>query len=208
MQRKTHPKTPSATDKPRFHPTSPFPFKMMHSTTAVLGLIAAVSAIDIHLHNQRNCEGKAAVTCFNVNPNTCCGIMPIEFWSINFLAVPGDWNLDTRAHRGGYCGEVKDGARKRGDVCLLNNGPFSGGGYSFANKKRSGGALFERAAETCSTSECAGYQAPDLLTLEDGTTMNIKGLEESKVVELIKLSTTGVGAEAIPQEFAARINKA
>ena len=134
--------------------------------------------------------------------------MPIEFYSVYFAAVPGDWNLDTRAHRGGYCGEVKDGATKKGDVCLLNNGPFSGGGYSFHNSKRSGGALLERAAETCSTSECASYQAPDLLTLEDGTTMDIKGLEESKVVELIELAMTGAGAEAIPQEFTARVNKA
>ena len=51
-----------------YHPANITLSFKMNSKTAVLGLIAAVSAIDIRLHNQRDCQGKASVACINVNP--------------------------------------------------------------------------------------------------------------------------------------------
>jgi hypothetical protein len=127
--------------------------------TVLLGLAASVSAIDASLRVRSNCDSRSGGhTCTNLNPNVnilsfdksgtplnhkvanvplqnCCGVPSGSYSSLVFYAVPTSWFIEIRGHEGGNCGRVKtvDTISGATEKCL-NNGPYTGAGYSFLCK--------------------------------------------------------------------------
>jgi hypothetical protein len=125
----------------------------------ILGLTAAVSAIDIRTHSEAHCGGNTA-TFLNVKPGRCYANGGTA-WAYSFRAIPASWRLSTRAHAGGNCKELARTENSNGKnwICHGNSNPrnsvpYTGAGYSFINKKRSNSIAFD-------SQDCG---KPDLLT--------------------------------------------
>ena len=142
-----------------------------------LSLLGSVAAIDIWLR----WESGGNVHCSGIAPDHCCGVLgrsDSPFKGIDFQAIPSDWNLVVRGHRGPQCGVIgqSDTSRGRGNV-VLENGPFGGGGYGFASLKRSEGA-----------GGCTEVVRPSVLTLTDGVRYNVTELDDASFAEMVRVS--------------------
>ncbi|KAF1975101.1 hypothetical protein BU23DRAFT_459955, partial [Bimuria novae-zelandiae CBS 107.79] len=144
--------------------------------SVLLSLVAVTTAIDIRLISNSNCNGGVLVSCCNMNPNKCCGVNNAAFRSVQYTAIPTNWNVQTRSYEGGNCNILRGllGPQHSGTVCMNEAdcvARLTGGSYNFSNKKR--GAFN---AEDC---------RPDLLGLADGTTYVVKDLDTDLFDELV-----------------------
>lgn len=152
----------------------------MHFSQILLsGLVASsVSAIDVRRYvTQRACNGNY-IYCPNLQPNTCCGDNSGSnvYGAIACVAVPTNWNIECRGHNGANCAGLSQLQRNfGGDFVCLTNGPFSGGGYGFVNKKR-GVSGEETSSEDCVAPAGAGFG--------DGTTYNLEAMTEEQRAQL------------------------
>ncbi|CAD6446985.1 eff73fd5-285f-4511-952f-7698999bf6ef [Sclerotinia trifoliorum] len=170
--------------------------------TVLLGLAASVSAIDASLRVRGNCDSRSGGhTCTNLNPNNCCGVPSGSYSSLVFYAVPTNWFIEIRGHEGGNCGRVKtvDTISGATEKCL-NNGPYTGAGYSFLSRKREGEQIQEGA---CSASETCTPVKPDQLFLADGQKYNIVDMNTGLLEELTELMENGSITADIPEVFKA-----
>jgi hypothetical protein len=148
----------------------------------ILVLTAAVSAIDIRGHIESHCGGGNVVSFFNVVADRCYATSGIS-WAYSFVAIPRDWTLETRSHRGGNCNEIVHRFNSNGQetVChgaAVNNLDYTGAGFSFLNRKRSENAAFD--GQAC--------EKPDPLTLEGGPSYTLSGLEDATLKTMVKSS--------------------
>ena len=146
----------------------------------ILAFTAAASAIDIRGHDESHCRGNY-VTWINAQPDTCYGNRGGISWAWSFAAIPTNWDIQTRVYEGGLCSRESWTARSlgRGEICMgaeVNNRAYSGAGYSFNGKKSSEGVSPD--AKDC--------VMPDLLTLEDGQTYALKGIDEAEVNTMVR----------------------
>ncbi|KAH9438250.1 hypothetical protein MCOR02_001888 [Pyricularia oryzae] len=172
----------------------------MRFSSIVLGLAAAVSAIDIRGHDQDICRG-GYVACVNIDPNVCCAFDGKA--SIWVAAIPPAWRIRARSMTGGGCSYLATEGDNNGtqDICLAytSRGLRTGARYWFLNLKRA-------EDETCPAAQpeggkCEASVKPNVLGLADGTEYNIEGLSDEKVAEMEKIMATGAGADAMPAEF-------
>lgn len=160
----------------------------MEYFSILLGLSAAVSAIDIRLRSGGGCTG-GYFACTSQNPNTCCYYGQARFPSVGFVAIPTSWHIQVRAWTGGACTTLSIAQTIVGttNVCLNDGSGFarlSGGGYGFVNKKR--GEIGAR--ETCAVDApaCENSVKPNMLVLEDETTkFNIVDMPEDLLTALV-----------------------
>lgn len=144
---------------------------------ALLGLAATAAAIDARLYYNRGCTGNG-VQCGGLNPDTCCPAGGNDFGSVEFRFIPLDWRIEGRGHSGGDCTNLQErGYPSNVDSICLSIGPFSGAGYGFLSRKR-GEADY---------ADCAKR---DQLFFEDGTTFNLADLDDDKVAELVRLTSS------------------
>jgi hypothetical protein len=144
---------------------------------SILALTATVSAIDIRGHFESHCSGNS-FTWTNANPDTCYNGV---FYAFSFLAIPRDWRIQTRVYKDGGCNREDWTARSHGNdyVCMgadTNSQTYSGAGYGFNGRKRSGGIASD--GEDC--------VKPDLLTIEDGHTYAISGIDDATLKTMVK----------------------
>ena len=145
----------------------------------ILASTAAVSAIDISGHSESHCGGNK-VTWTNVGPDTCYATGGISF-AFSFGAIPTNWNIQTRIYKDGRCKREDWTARSNGRnwVCMgagENSQLYTGAGYGFNARKRS--------ANIASDSEdCV---KPDLLTMTDGQTYALSGLDDATLKTIVK----------------------
>ncbi|KAM7216523.1 hypothetical protein V8F06_008051 [Rhypophila decipiens] len=168
--------------------------------TVLLGLTASVSAIDVALRFRGNCDSRSGGhTCVGLNPNTCCGIPSGTAPSIVFYAVPTNWFIEVRGHEGGNCGRVRtvDTINRATERCL-NNGPYTGAGYSFLSRKRSGELVRE---DTCAATTGCTPVAPTQLFLADGQKYDIANMDADLYEELNSLMESGAVKADIPAVF-------
>jgi hypothetical protein len=140
-----------------------------------LSLLGNVTAIDIWL---RWASG-GNVLCSGIAPDTCCGVVGNSgspFKGIDFQAIPSNWNIGVRGHRGPQCGVWGDYqlSSGRGNV-VLENGPFGGGGYGFVSSKRSEGV-----------NGFTEVVRPSILTLADGVQYNVTELDDASFAEMVR----------------------
>jgi hypothetical protein len=145
----------------------------------ILALTAAVSAIDISAHSESHCGGNK-VTWKNVGPDTCYASGGIS-WAYSFGAIPRDWNIQTRIYKDGKCNREDWTARSNGKdyVCMgadVNNQFYTGAGYGFNGRKRSANIASE--IEDC--------VKPDLLTMMDGQTYALSGIDDATMKIIVK----------------------
>jgi hypothetical protein len=146
----------------------------------VLALTAAVSAIDIRGHSESHCGGNI-VTWSNAKPDTCYGYTGGISFAFSFVTIPTNWAIQTRVYEGGQCSRESWTARSNGrdNVCMgapVNNVLYSGGGYGFNGKKRSEGV----------DSDAKDCVKPDLLTMVDGQTYALQGIDDAELETMVK----------------------
>ncbi|PVH91971.1 hypothetical protein DM02DRAFT_702041 [Periconia macrospinosa] len=144
----------------------------------LLGLAATVSAIDIKLHSSNNCGGGLYAYCTNWGPDSCCGQNIAAYLSVGFYAIPTNWNVETRAHTGGFCAGTRYvlGPQHRSTVCISEPdgiARFTGAGYGFTSRK------------AVSTEASATDCRPDGLVLDDGTNYALAALNEDQFSVLV-----------------------
>lgn len=168
--------------------------------TVLLGLAASASAIDAALRVRGNCDSRSGGhTCVNLNPNTCCGVPSGSYSSLVIYAVPREWFIEIRGHEGGNCGRVKTVDTINGDTeKCLNNGPYTGAGYSFLSRKRGGEQVRE---DVCAAAGNCLSVKPDQLFLADGQKYNIKDMDAGLYEELNGLMENGATVAEIPEVF-------
>jgi len=155
----------------------------MQYLPALLTLAAAASAIDIRLHTDLHCNTVGVwAYCTNWGPNSCCGVDDAAYLSVAFVAIPTNWNVETRAYTGGFCKNqrIVDSPEHANTVCLHDQdgvARMTGGGYGFTNRKSTLGAS--------SPDECR----PDGLVLEDGTNYATlaSDMDQNLYSELVRL---------------------
>jgi hypothetical protein len=146
---------------------------------SILGLTVAVSAIDIRGHSESHCGG-SAVIWRNANPDTCYAHGGTSY-AFSFGAIPGDWRIQTRIYKDGNCNreDWTDRSNGRDYVCMgaaVNNEFYTGAGYGFNGRKRSEGI-------TSDTEDCV---KPDLLTMKDGQTYALSGIDDAAMKTMVK----------------------
>lgn len=151
-----------------------------------LGLIATVSAIDMYGYRDSDTCGGGYIVCTNANPGDCCIFASGEiFRSIQWRAIPTDWQIIGVAFGGFACQNVKFSVPSIGreNICAGGN-LYSGGNYQFASRKRS-----EDANEACpATGGCANVKRGDLMVFEDGPSYNLTDLDDVLYTELVNAS--------------------
>ncbi|KAF1827975.1 uncharacterized protein K489DRAFT_331166 [Dissoconium aciculare CBS 342.82] len=165
----------------------------MQLTTALaaLGIIASVNAIDINLYGPFVCEGTYA-TCRNHAQDKCCGHPRLQYNSVKFDYLPAEWDLQLRGYQGGSCSRRTKTLRSKGfSWRCFYEGPFTGAGYGFNNKKR--GEIGGSAQEDIG--EC---QVPDVLVLQDGTEYSLKGVDENTISSIFESLGDIITAHDIP----------
>jgi hypothetical protein len=154
----------------------------MQYLNIVLALAAAVSAIDIQGHAESHCRD-ARVIWRNVQANSCQSNGGV-FAAFSFNSIPTNWKIVTRSYTSTTCAGNKlvnqFDSNGRDWVCHGADAnyqiQYSGAGYSFINnKKRSD-------VDNVAGQEC---QKPDLLTLNDGQTYTITGVQDEIVQEMV-----------------------
>ncbi|KAF5666091.1 hypothetical protein FHETE_6392 [Fusarium heterosporum] len=150
---------------------------MLYSSL-VLGLVAAVSAVDIRFYsnNQGACYSGPWISCPNANPNLCCTATGRFYATVGIVAVPGDWTLTANGYRGAGCESWQQAAIGRGrDFCLGATGySMSGSYYWFGDGKKR--AVNEK---------CEGTERASQLGLEDGSIYDISDLSDDDVEEMV-----------------------
>jgi hypothetical protein len=144
----------------------------------ILALTAAVSAIDIRGHSESHCGGNS-VTWYNANADTCYATGGIQY-AFSFAAIPTNWAIQTRIYLEGNCNKESWTARSNGRdyVCMgaeVNNWLYTGAGYGFNGKKRSEGV----------SSDGRDCVKPDLLTMVDGQTYALEGIDETELKTMV-----------------------
>lgn len=159
----------------------------MYAPHVLVGLVAAVSAIDIYgYRNNEQCGGGDRIVCQNANPGDCCvRASGNVFRAIGFEAIPTNWQIVGSGYTGGECrniwhSEVSNGRR---NMCC-GGYYYSGGRYVFASKKRSGIAT-DAIADACPADEgCTSVRKADLMELE-GAKYNLADLDEALYNEMV-----------------------
>ncbi|KAI6251961.1 hypothetical protein MCOR19_011406 [Pyricularia oryzae] len=172
----------------------------MHFPTILVTLAAAVSttsAINVRSHSGNTCNG--------------------EWSQCSNIAIAYTARIRGEAYRDSGCSTFAGSELSRGAdwICIpytsARPGRRTGGRwYNSSTRRRSVGALEgDDDNKTCPAEqyveegECRTNVKPDLFGLADGTTFNITGLDEDKVMELEKLAGTGTAIDAMPAEFQA-----
>jgi hypothetical protein len=143
---------------------------------SILALTAAVSAIDITGHYESHCGGNA-FTWKNANPDTCYSSV---VYAYSFRAIPRDWRIQTRVYKD-VCNREDWTDRSNGNdyVCMgspSNSQTYTGAGYGFNGRKRSRDIASD--GEDC--------VKPDLLTIKDGHTYAISGIDDMTLKTMVK----------------------
>jgi hypothetical protein len=146
---------------------------------SILALTAAVSAIDIRGHSESHCGG-STISWTNASPDTCYAGGGICY-AFSFVAIPTNWKIQTRIYKNGRCNKEDWTANSNGrdNVCMgapQNSELYTGAGYGFNGKKRSEGIASD-------SEECA---KPDLLTMQDGHTYTLSGLDDATMKTMVK----------------------
>ena len=161
------------------YPQTPAPHTNMRYLN-VLALTAAVSAIDIRGHSESHCGGNI-VTWTNAQPDRCYGYTNGISYAFSFVAIPTNWAIQTRVYEGGQCSREAWTARSLGrdNICMgaeVNNRLYTGAGYGFNGKKRSEGVASDG-------KDCV---KPDLLTMVDGQTYALQGIDDAELDTMVK----------------------
>lgn len=156
----------------------------MHASYILLGLAATISAIDIYGYTgSSTCGSGNYAVCTNAAPDSCCPRASGDIYrSIEFRAIPTNWNIIGRAFNGGDCRNLYYVVQSQGrqNICL-GNGGYSGGNYGFANRKRSEGT-----DETCpATGGCTSVQKADLIVFQSGPSYNLTDLDDGLYTEMV-----------------------
>ncbi|KXJ93520.1 hypothetical protein Micbo1qcDRAFT_203593 [Microdochium bolleyi] len=149
------------------------------TTGVLLSLAASAAAVDVELLFN-GCTLGGSATCVGLQPDVCCQVPGnLKLWGVNFRAMPKEWNLDMRFHKGrsgdNQCGDIIINVDSRGSnfQCLGTwNGDGGGAGYGFLNWKRQ-----EQPEQPC--------QRANLLTTEDGVVYDLDGMSDEQIVELV-----------------------
>jgi hypothetical protein len=155
----------------------------MHYLNTILILATAVSAIDIHGHNEEHCNGEVMTTWSNVQADRCVSGGQLTYTAFSFSSIPTNWAIITRSYKSNTCagGELANQFHSNGRDWVCHGADryygirYKGAGYSFNNVKRTG-------ADGAVEQEC---QKPDLLTLKDGRKYNIAGVQDEVVHEMV-----------------------
>ena len=173
----------------------------MHFLIIILALTALTApawAIDIHDYpDESHCKGDYAAHR-DVNPDICINgghwgavNSGIRSSSFGFYAIPKDWRISTRSHKGDICKEVAMVIESNGAtwVCHGDKKPqyrYTGAGYSFINDKK------REAWAADGPKECRG---PDALVYKDGPTYELNGADEADVKIMVSGPTKKFGRE-------------
>ncbi|TLD21233.1 hypothetical protein PspLS_09301 [Pyricularia sp. CBS 133598] len=172
----------------------------MHFSALIVSFAATVSAIDVRAYSADHCGG-GYVVCTNLNPNVCCPFGGSRA-SVGFAAVPRNWRIRGQAYTGGGCsgGAGTEDSNGNDFFCIpyRTRGDRTGGSYWFLNRKRS---IDETCPAEQSEGKCEAVAKPDAIGLADGTEYNITGLSDDKIDELMAISASGAGADAVPADF-------
>ena len=75
--------------------------------TNVLGFTAAVAAVDLHLHDNADCDEPGGYAAWiGVNPDVCYAYPYDAHLSASWRAIPGDWPLNAGIYKDGDCGAL------------------------------------------------------------------------------------------------------
>jgi hypothetical protein len=182
------------TDTSIFDPLTLKTVRMLFSPV-FLGFITSVSAIDVWLNwSATNCRGSNSLVCSGLGPNSCCTVRGgrYTFGSIDFRAIPSDWDLDLRGHDLYECGALKEVVRSGGKtgVCL-SHGLFGGGGYGFRSRKRATGE------EDCDP------VAPSIVAFGDGSEFDLTQMDQESVLEILEIAGNDTTSSELPAKFTA-----
>lgn len=156
----------------------------MQYLNIIFAFAAVVSAIDIVALLESHCDDTVAHTWLNVQPNQC--VRSSRKSAFLFKNIPTNWKIITRSYSSLNCnGNTlvnQFHSNEKTSVCHGSdeswNIPYQSAGYSFNDLKRSD--LNNVAEQEC--------RKPDLLTLDDGQTYNITGLEDDIVEVMVSQS--------------------
>lgn len=151
----------------------------MHTFSVLLGLVAAVSAVDIYGYASDEKCGGGYIVCTGVNPNACCpwsgpgGV----YQSIGMRAIPSDWNIIATAFNGGDCTDPLFTIQSAGrdNICLGGN-HYSGGSYDFPVSGRS-----EEPPRNCTPARA------DTMVTDNGVQYNLTSMEDGNYLELVSI---------------------
>ncbi|KAL2065666.1 hypothetical protein VTL71DRAFT_3336 [Oculimacula yallundae] len=174
---------------------------MQLNINILLGLVTAVSAVDIAFYGNDNCSGRFN-SCTNMNPNQCCNQANLP--SLAFNSIPSNWNLVVKAYDSNgnqfACSRQKNTVESLGrtSVCLRGQAPYNGGGYAFkgvpGGRKRDDGAFEDAHVST----DCV---RPDTFTDEDGAEYSAKDLDQAEFDELLEHWNNGTSVSEIATSF-------
>lgn len=132
-----------------------------------------------------------------------------NYFSIAFLGIPTNWNLNLRAYLGGTCARVQQSRNHLGTTfaCLQQSqSAITGGQYSFNGKKRDIIELDEPEQCVDTGNKCDGIQRPNEVGFEDGVKYDLTLLDEAAADEILAIiATGGTSAEVAAAHSVAKI---
>ncbi|KXJ87896.1 hypothetical protein Micbo1qcDRAFT_207658 [Microdochium bolleyi] len=170
--------------------------------TLMLLLAAAcattATAIDIHGYARKQCAG-AYLSCRDARPGECCSFGGARFASMKWDLIPAGSRIECHVFKGSSDGgssgsHCTNPARKplvpkktRKTVCVSAGRPYRGGKYELVKRAKRGEDENEEANEVVEGDRDAKCVRADTLTLEDGTTFDLRHLDETSFEKLATL---------------------
>lgn len=153
---------------------------MKHLNT-ILAITAVISAIDIRCHVKEHCRC-SVLSWVNAAPDKCYASGSV-CWAMQFVAIPKNWRLSTRSHKNDGCKDIVHVFNSNGRDSVCHDAPekrvaYTGASYSFINKKRSKDVV------AFDDQDCV---KPDFLTIENGPTYTLAGLDDETVKIMVHI---------------------
>ncbi|KAK4212050.1 hypothetical protein QBC37DRAFT_401885 [Rhypophila decipiens] len=182
--------------------------KFLHLLSTI---VSTAAAVDVRFFKAYDCGSATYVTCYGLNPNTCCGAGTAnEYGNIGFYGIQYAWDIDYRAHyassaRPSSCGELRRSERHLGTnfVCLNSDLWLgaSGAGYSFRPHNKRETVADADAADIGNNISYESCQRADTLVLDDGASYNLTSLNDTAFNDLLSSVGGATTAVNISAEF-------